>query len=154
MDSTSFLSYNHNIKGLLDNLVVCPIKASERKEWDRLMSKHHYLGFKSLVGESIRYVAEFNNIWCALLGWSSAALKCQPRDSWIGWSQAIQWQRLHLIVNNSRFLILPNVHIPNLASKALSLNLKQLSNDWQKIHGHPVLLAETFVDISRLPDLS
>ena len=149
MNRASFIPYNHNINHLLDYLVVRPIKSGERTEWDRLMSKHHYLGFKSLVGESIRYVAELNNIWCALLGWSSAALKCQPRDSWIGWSQAIQWQRLHLIANNSRFLILPNVHIPNLASKVLSLNLKQIRNDWQKIHGHPVLLAETFVDISR-----
>ncbi|MCJ7685251.1 MAG: DUF4338 domain-containing protein [Desulfobacteraceae bacterium] len=138
MDRASFISYNHDINHLLDYLVVRPIKAGERTEWDRLMSKHHYLGFKALVGESIRYVAELNNIWFALLGWSSAALKCQPRDSWIGWSQAIQWQRLHLIANNSRFLILPNVHIPNLASKVLSLNLKQITNDWQVIHGHPV----------------
>ena len=149
MDRTSFTSYGYNINQLLDSLVVRPIRASERTEWDRLMSKHHYLGFKSLVGESIRYVAELDNAWYALLGWSSAALKCRSRDSWIGWSQPIQWQRLHLIANNSRFLILPDVHIPNLASKVLSLNLKQVRNDWQEIHGHPVLLAETFVDIGR-----
>jgi hypothetical protein len=113
------------------------------------MSQHHYLGFKSLVGESIRYVAELQSRWLALLGWSAAALKCQPRDAWIGWSQAIQWRRLHLIVNNSRFLILPGVHIPNLASKILSLNLHRLADDWQHIYGHPVLIAETFVDTSR-----
>jgi len=86
----SFISYNHNINHLLDYLVVRPIQAGERTEWDRVMSRHHYLGLKSLVGEAIRYAAESNNIWFALLGWSSAALKFQPRDSWIGWSQAIQ----------------------------------------------------------------
>jgi hypothetical protein len=111
------------------------------------MSREHYLGFKSLVGESIRYIAQLQGCWVALLGWSSAALKCQPRDAWIGWPQAIQWQRLHLIANNSRFLILSK--IPNLASKALSLNLKRLNKDWQRIHGHPIVLVETFVDISR-----
>jgi len=113
------------------------------------MSKQHYLGFKSLVGESIRYIAELRGQWVALLGWPSAALKCHPRDAWIGWPQVIQWQRLHLIANNSRFLVLTGIHIPNLASKTLSLNLKRLSMDWQQIHGHPILLAETFVDISR-----
>jgi predicted transposase YbfD/YdcC len=113
------------------------------------MAKHHYLGFQSLVGRSIRYVAQVNNQWVALIGWASAALKCTVRDTWIGWPQAIQWQRLHLIANNSRFLILPHVHIPNLASKILSFNLKRLSTDWQRIHGYQLLLAETFVDTAR-----
>ena len=130
-------------------LVVRPIHLHERPQWDRLMAEHHYLGFKTLVGQSLRYVAELNQKWVALLGWSAAALKCKPRDHWIGWTQPIQWQRLHLIANNSRFLILPGYHIKNLASKILSLNLKRLSADWEKIHGHPILLAETFVDISR-----
>ena len=139
---------------VLDNfpfwsIIVRPIMPDERVRWDRLMSEHHYLGFKSLVGESIRYVAELQGRWLALLGWSAAALKCQPRDTWIGWSQAIQWQRLQLIANNSRFLILPDIHIPNLASKILSLNLKRLSQDWEHIYDHPVLIAETFVDIGR-----
>jgi hypothetical protein len=128
---------------------VRPITPGERVMWDGLMSQHHYLGFKSLVGESIRYIAESPGCLFALLGWSAAALKCQPRDAWIGWSQAIQWQRLHLIVNNSRFLMLPGIEIPNLASKILSLNLKRLSTDWQHIYGHPVLIAETFVDTER-----
>lgn len=133
----------------LRSVIVRPITALERSNWDILMAKHHYLGFKSLVGKSIRYVAELQDHWVALLGWSTAALKCRPRDLWIGWPEVIQWQHLHLIANNSRFLILPDIHIPNLASRILSLNLKRLANDWQNIHGHPVLLAETFVDTSR-----
>jgi len=133
----------------LSSVTVRPILPNERLRWDRLMSEHHYLGFRSLVGESLRYVAELQGRWFALLGWSAAALKCQPRDTWIGWSQAIQWQRLQLIVNNSRFLILPDIHIPNLASKILSLNVQRLSRDWQHIYDHPVLIAETFVDTAR-----
>jgi hypothetical protein len=131
------------------HLVVRPIYPHERPQWDQLMAEHHYLGFKTLVGESLRYIAEQNGQWVALLGWSTAAFKCKPRDQWIGWTQPIQWQRLHLIANNSRFLILPGHHVKNLASKILSLNLKRLSTDWETIHGHPILLAETFVDISR-----
>ena len=71
---------------------------------------------------------------------------------WIGWPQVTQWQSRsagHLIANNSRFLILPRIYIPNIASKILSLNLKQLSRDWEEIHGQPVVLAETFVDSNR-----
>ena len=133
----------------LCGIVVRPITPDERPGWDRLMSQYHYLGLKSLVGKSIRYVAELQGRWLALLGWATSALKCQPRDTWIGWSQAIQWQRLHLIVNNSRFLILPGIHIPNLASRILSLNLRRLSRDWVRVYGHPVLIAETFVDTGR-----
>ena len=134
----------------IHHLVVRPINIAERSKWDKFMAKHHYLGFKSLVGKSIRYVAEIQDQWVALLGWSAAALKCKPRDSWIGWPQVIQWQRLHLIANNSRFLILlPCTYMPNLASKTLSLNLKRLARDWEDIHGQPVVLAETFVDSSR-----
>lgn len=151
MNKTSFIAYNYNTKCLIDSLAVRPIKSDESTEWGNLMSRYHYLGFNSLVGESIRYVAEFESNWVALLGWSAAALKCRHRDRWIGWTQPIQWQRLHLIANNSRFLILPGIHIPNLASKILSLNLKRIKKDWEDIHGHPVILAETFVDISRFP---
>jgi hypothetical protein len=130
-------------------IVVRPIRAGERDDWDSLMSVHHYLGLHALVGESLRYVAEVPQGWLALLGWSTAAFKCRPRDAWIGWLPSVQWQRLSLIANNARFLILPGVKVPNLASKVLSLNVKRLSDDWHRVHGHPVLLAETFVDTFR-----
>jgi hypothetical protein len=80
-----------NETGSLRSLHVRPIEPSERSQWDEVMSREHYLGFKSLVGESIRCIAQLQGRWVALLGWSSAALKCQPRDAWIGWPQAIQW---------------------------------------------------------------
>lgn len=128
---------------------VRPVSAPERARWDELMARHHYLGFRQMPGESVRYVAEFQGEWLALLGWASAAFKCGPRDRWIGWSPEFQWRRLPLVVCNQRFLVLPHVHIPNLASRVLSLNVRRLSRDWQAFHGHPVALAETFVDRAR-----
>ncbi len=110
------------------------------------MREHHCQGFRSMAGESLRYAAVFQDQWLALLGWSAAALSCKVRDQWIGWSPQLQGSRLPLGVNNSRFLILPDVRVPNLAPRILSLNVKRLSLDWTKVLGHPVWLAETFVD--------
>jgi hypothetical protein len=133
----------------LSTLVVRPILLEERGPWDELMKLHHYLGFRHLVGESIRYVALLDGRWVALLGWCSAAIKIGPRDRWIGWSETQRLKRLRFIANNSRFLILPGTRIKNLASKTLALNLRRLSSDWMAVHGHPLLLAETFVDHTR-----
>jgi hypothetical protein len=129
--------------------VVSPARREERARWRELMQQHHYLGFERIVGESLCYVARRGADWVALLGWGSAAFKCGPRDGWIGWERPLQWRRLHLIANNVRFLILPGWHQPNLASRLLALNLKRLSRDWELYHGHPILLAETFVDGAR-----
>ena len=125
------------------------IRPGERAEWDRLIRAHHYLGLTALVGRSLRYVAEGDGQWLALLGWASAALKCAPRDAWIGWAKALQWQRIGLIANNARFLILPGVQVRNLASQVLGANLRRLSSDWQAVHGHGLVLAETFIDPAR-----
>jgi len=122
------------------------VSASERSVWNSLMKRHHYLGFHSLIGQSLRYVAVYRDRWLALLGWGAAALKCGARDQWIGWTEALKLQRLPLVANNCRFLILPDVNVPNLASRVLALNLKRLSDDWQAAHGHPIYLVETFVD--------
>lgn len=132
----------------LDRLQVRPITLQERQRWRQLM-RQHYLGFKSVVGESICYVATIDDQWVALLAWGMAAMKNRHREAWIGWDEALKWRRLHLVANNTRFLILPGAHIKNLASKVLSLNIRRLSHDWQERYGHPILLAETFVDLSR-----
>lgn len=131
------------------DLVVRPITSEEKSRWIDLMDTHHYLGFRQLVGTYICYVAELHGKWVALLGWSWAAMKCGVRDRWIGWDETLKWKRLKHVLNNTRFLILPDLRIKNLASKILSLNLKRLSSDWEKAFGHPVVLAETFVDPSR-----
>lgn len=133
----------------LTHIRVRLIAPEERLRWDALMQAHHYLGRGRLVGKSLRYVAESQGEWLALIGWAAAALKCAPRDDWIGWCKALQWQRVRFIANNSRFLILPGVRVANLASRILSANLKRLCADWQVIHGHALLLAETFIDPTR-----
>jgi hypothetical protein len=133
----------------LHSLIVRPILDKERNTWDQLMATYHYLGFRHLVGESIRYVALLNGQWVALLGWSSAAYKIGHRDRWIGWDEDMRHKRLKFLANNSRFLILPGVRVKNLASRTLALNLKRLPDDWVTAYGHPVCLAETFIDHTR-----
>lgn len=71
---------------LVREVEVRLVASSERQAWDALMHQHHYLGFQGMIGESLRYVAEHQGHWLALLGWSSAALKCKVRDEWIGWT--------------------------------------------------------------------
>ena len=132
----------------LQQMEVRPAEPHEAPQWDKLMNEHHYLGFKKLVGESLKYVAHIDGQWVALLGWAAAAFKCGARDEWIGWTKEQQWRRLVFIANNSRFLILPGIEIANLASKVLSMTLRRLSADWQSVYGHTVVIAETFVDHS------
>ena len=133
-------------KEILRSIEVRPILPGEKIKWDKLMDAYHYLGFNHLIGEGIRYIAVYQNRWLALLGWSSAALHCGVRDQWINWSAVLRQQRLFLVANNVRFLILPSIKMPNLASRILALNVKRLSQDWQARFNHPILLAETFVD--------
>ena len=115
------------------------------------MQEHHYLGRLPKISETFWYVARRQDQWVALLSFSAAAWKCAARDRWIGWDSRHQYSRLKLVANNSRFLILPDWHIPNLASRVLSLCQKRLARDWQDTFGHPVLLLETFVDPQRFP---
>lgn len=125
------------------------LRPGEKQLWNQLIRDYHYLGFQGWVGESLRYVAEWEGDWVALVGWCAAALKCGARDRWIGWPEVLRHQRLALIANNARFLILPGPRVANLASRVLGLTLKRLSCDWQQVHGHPVWLAESFVDPQR-----
>ncbi|MFH1125112.1 MAG: Druantia anti-phage system protein DruA [Pseudomonadota bacterium] len=117
--------------------------------WDYLVHHHHYLGLPKLVGEHLRYLVSINGQVVACLSWASAAWKVKARDQFIGWDDATKQRNLHLIVNNTRFLIPDWVRVKHLASRVLALSLRRLSADWQKIYGHPIHLAETFVDISR-----
>jgi uncharacterized protein DUF4338/DDE family transposase len=133
----------------LHGIIVRPVRCEERERWRQLMRTHHYLGLRSIVGQSLWYVALFQEQWVALLGWGAAALKCAPRDAWIGWSPALRFRRLHLVANNARFLVLPEGRRRNVASRVLALNCKRLSQDWERYFGHPILLAETFVDPTR-----
>lgn len=131
----------------LKYLKVRPILPNEENWWDETMNECHYLGFQRLVGETLKYVAILDNRPVGLLGWGAAAFKSTHRDKWIGWDIETQWKRMKYIANNMRFLVL--VRIKNLASKVLSLNTKRLSGDWEARYGHPIVLAETFVDKTR-----
>jgi len=133
----------------VDGILVLPVAPKEEDRFCTLMERHHYLGALPKIGESIWYVASYGEQWIALLCFSAAALKCSARDQWIGWGYRHQYDRLHLLANNSRFLILPQWHRPNLATRILSLCRKRLSSDWQARYGHPLLLLETFVDPER-----
>lgn len=113
------------------------------------MQQQHYLGSLPKISETLWYIVLWGDQWVALLSFSASALKCTARDGWIGWNSRHQYDRLKLIVNNSRFLILPDWHIPNLGSRILSLCQRRLDKDWQKAFGHPVVLLETFVDPQR-----
>ena len=133
----------------LRQITVRPIRPEEDSRWNALMWTYHYLGFRSLVGEALKYVALSGSEWVALLGWGAAAFKCGDRDRWIGWAPPEQFRRLRYIANNQRFLILPEARTPHLASRVLGLCLRRLSSDWRRQFNHPILLAETFVDPSR-----
>ena len=123
--------------------------AREHRLWDRLVEEHHYLRFHGIIGKGLRHVALHGETWIALVGWQPGAFKLAARDRWIGWSAEQQFRRLHLIANNSRFVILGPRGMPNLASRALALSLRRLSADIEAAHGYPAFLAETFVDVSR-----
>lgn len=144
--------------GVVPGMVECqpegpftlrPIAPEERDGFRLHLQRYHYLGFKRSVGESMGYAAFVGQELVALLDWGAAVLRCLPRDEYVGWDDRVRERNLPLVVGNRRFLVLPWIRIPHLASRILGANLRRLSRDWQAAYGHPVLLAETFVDLSR-----
>jgi hypothetical protein len=130
-------------------LVVRPIVEAEVLRWRAHLARFHYLGDAALIGESLRYVAVLDGAWVALSSWGAAALHNGPRDRYVGWDEMTRRAKLHLVVNNVRFVMLPGQHPPHLASRVLGATLRRLSRDWEAVYGHPVVLAETFVDPAR-----
>ena len=117
-------------------------------EW--LLHQHHYLRYASPVGLNLKYLVRDRQgrpLSCLLFG--AAAWKCAVRDQFIGWGAAVREARLQQLTNNTRFLILPWVKVPHLASHTLSLVLSRLRQDWQTKYARPLELVETFVDTSR-----
>ena len=131
---------------ILAGLTVRLITPPERQRFDHLLIQEHYLHSADLVGAQLRYLAEYEGQWLALLAWSAAAFNLKEREKWIGWNRRQKRQRLSLVVNNSRFLILDEGRIPNLASRTMKLCLGRLSADWQQAYDHPAMVAESFVD--------
>jgi len=135
-------------QAVLDGLRVALVPAQEKAKWDRLVRQHHYLKNARLVGEQLRYVVtDADGRWLALIGWSAAALHLKARDQSIEWTDAQREARRHLVAQNSRYVILADRHqLPNLATRAMALCLRRLSDDWQQAYGHPIVMVESFVD--------
>lgn len=114
--------------------------------WNEYIDRYHYLGYTPLPGAQLRYIVRANDRILALLGFGAAAWKTAPRDRFIGWTVEQRKRRLHLIVNNARFLICPWVHCHNLASRLLSMTARRLAEDWQEHYGYRPVLLETFVE--------
>lgn len=121
-----------------------------RTLFEALLHQYHYLSHRGSVGENLQYLASDRQgrpLACLLFG--AAAWMCKARDQFIGWDAATRQRRLGYITNNTRFLILPWVRVPHLASHLLGRVTRRLSGDWQRKYGHPIHLLETFVDTSR-----
>lgn len=119
--------------------------------WNEYVDRYHYLGYKHPIGDSLRYFIVSRKLNRALgcLMFTSAVWQLADRDSWIGWDKKDREKRLNLVVNNNRFLIFPWVKVENFASKALSMAVKQIQNDWQQEYLYRPVLIETFVDPSK-----
>jgi hypothetical protein len=117
--------------------------------FNSLMEHHHYLGYEQPVGEHLKYVAWAQGRPIACLAWSSAPRHLGSRDRFIGWSAAARRRNLHFLAYNTRFLILPWIEVPHLASHLLGRMAKRLSEDWERLYQHPIYFLETFVDPTR-----
>jgi hypothetical protein len=118
------------------------------KLWRKYVNEYHMLGDKQVFGSRLQYFVKSGDTKLGCLQFSASAWALESREQWIGWKVEDRKARLHLIVNNSRFLIFPWVNVKNLASRALSLAIKQIQEDWLREYCYAPVLLETFVDIS------
>jgi len=134
----------------LQPLRLLPVQSTDSALFRQLIQRYHYLGYRVPTGAHLRYfVQAANGQKLACLQWSSPAWKMAARDRWIGWSCDQRAHNLQYIVNNSRFLILPWVHVKGLASSILARSARQLLQDWRQYYGYQPLLLETLVDAAR-----
>jgi hypothetical protein len=148
LDMTSILGLLSAVQPV--SLEVVRYGTPSAQVFDGLLTQHHYLGYAYPIGANVRYLARGRDgrvLACAV--WSSAALKVQSRDAWIGWSPEARMAGLCRLANNTRFCVLPWVRVPHLASHLLGLMVRQLQTDWLTATGHRLALVETFVDESR-----
>jgi hypothetical protein len=124
-------------------------RTPEEALFEGLMEAHHYLGYQQPVGEHLKYIVWAQGNPLACLAWSSAPRHLAARDRFIGWPAAVRKARLNLIAYNTRFLILPWVEVPHLASHLLGAMARRIAADWQALYAHPIHLLETFIDPAR-----
>jgi hypothetical protein len=137
------------IGGELSELGELSFHQVRRTEKERLFSgliqAHHYLGYTQPVGEHLKFMVYAGQRPVACFAWGSAPRHLRPRDQFIGWSRTARQKNIHLLAYNSRFLILPWVKVPHLASHLLGRMARMLPAEWQRVYGHPVYFLETFV---------
>lgn len=129
---------------------VRPVEKANQRLFNYLLDQYHYLGFHGHVGKHMKYMAfdrYHRPLACLLFG--SSAWRVAPRDQWIGWQEEARKAHLHFTTNNTRFLVLPWVRVPHLASHLLGQVSRRLSADWMDKYHHPIYLLETFVDHER-----
>jgi hypothetical protein len=141
------------IEGKLPDLQRIQIQQVRRTAdeplFNSLMEHHHYLNYEQPVGEHLKYLVWAVDRPIACLAWSSAPRHIGSRDRYIGWSREARRRNIGLIAYNTRFLILPWVRVPHLASHLLSRMAARVSADWEQMYGHPIYFLETFVDPER-----
>ena len=124
-------------------------RTAEEPLFNSLIENHHYLGYEQPVGEHLKYLVYAQDRPIACLAWSSAPRHLGSRDRYIGWSAEARRRNIRYIAYNTRFLMLPWVEVPHLASHILGRVANTLSRDWEQMYGHPVYFAETFIDPGR-----
>ena len=141
------------IQGALHELRPVEIEQVRRTDheplFNSLMEQYHYLAYEQPVGEHLKFLVWAQGRPIACLAWSSAPRHLASRDRFIGWSAEARRRNIRFLAYNTRFLILPWVRVPHLASHILGKMTSQLSQDWERVYGHPVYFAETFIDPGR-----
>jgi len=144
---------NRPVHGTLDEIGGMEIAMVRRTAaealFNSLMEQYHYLRYEQPVGEHLKYLVTARGQAIAGLAWSSAPRHLGCRDRFIGWNPEQRRRNVHLIAYNTRFLILPWVRVPHLASHLLGRLAQRISRDWEQLYAHPLHLLETFVDPAR-----
>ena len=138
-----------DIRDIMPVEILLVNKTELEATWDQLVRRYHYLGYTIMYGPRVKYLGLHQGEPIAAISFNRSALKVGVRDRFIGWDDELKQEHLKRVVCNNRFLILPWVRIPNLASHLLSQTLNHLRKDWLYLYGSKVFLVETFVDVAR-----
>lgn len=146
-------SVAEEIGGSVDRLTGLRLKSVESKAdsrlWNEAIARFHYLGYAPLPGAQQRYLVDSDHGLLGVIGFGASAWKVAARDTWIGWTSEQRRARLHRVVNNARFLLLPWARVRNLASRTLAMSAHRVRHDWQRRYGYEPVLLETFVERPR-----
>ena len=138
------------LKTVKNNIDIKQVRGtSDEKLFNGLIGKYHYISYFQGAGKQLKYIVFLDKRPIACIGFGASALKVECRDKFIGWNSTARLNNLNIVVDNSRFLILPWIKIPQLASYILGRTLRNLSADWEMYHCHRIVLVETFVDTER-----